>query len=972
MQLVLRGAHSALRILGLCLIVVAFQAHSLAHAQSGDLAALQQRVLELNATGKFQEALVVAEQALAIARRDYGPQSKEAAGAHLSIAIHEQALGRLTAAEERYRQGLTIMKRLVPADDPAVASFESGLGLMLFGLGRYTEAEPHLRRSLHIREQRPGLDGDATGLAVALYMLGSNYTALARLDEAHGLLKRSLAEFERLMPEGSMQIGIVLNNLAHNRQLASDYPEAAQYQLRSLALFQKFAPENWPALGKINNNLGFLLQSSGERQQAAEYYSRAVQQLEKAYPDGHSEIATAAINYGSLLIELGRLDEAEQQLTAGHAARLRWLPADHPEIALSHGELATLWAARADWGRVVSELSAAARIHVARAATQLAERGERAENDVSQNTFTFTKLVKALFRHDPSAIDAAFATAQRAVGSSAAASLAQMAVRSAKGETRLSALVRTRQDLVSAWQVLDRELVQALASPNAQVAATEPLRQRLAAMDAQIGELDRDIAARFPEFSSLANPAPMTIGEVQAALAPDEALVLLVDTPAYGALPEETFTFVVTRQSRAWLRSDLGRTGLSREVATLRCGLDSTSWLADPGACAGLTGAAYGQLDEAAGKPPPFSAQRAYELYRSLLGEAAPLLRDKHLLIVPSGALTTLPFHVLVTEPPASDTLLGIHWLIRRHAITVLPATSSLAALRRTAQPSVASRPMIGFGNPLLDGNQRDPAIGKQHRQLAQLARARDGCAADSAVQPTSRRASLNGMPPRPQSSGLADTEHLRSQTPLPETVDELCAVARSVGFARAELRLGARATEAELKRLSERGELAQFRTVHFATHGTLAGQISGTREPGLILTPPETASAEDDGYLSGSEIAALRLDADWVILSACNTAGGAGESAEALSGLARVFFYAGARALLVSHWEVDSAAAVSLITTAIQAVAQEPGIGRAEALRRAMLTMMQDTSRPVHWVAAAHPSVWAPFVVVGEGGAGR
>jgi CHAT domain-containing protein len=120
--------------------------------------------------------------------------------------------------------------------------------------------------------------------------------------------------------------------------------------------------------------------------------------------------------------------------------------------------------------------------------------------------------------------------------------------------------------------------------------------------------------------------------------------------------------------------------------------------------------------------------------------------------------------------------------------------------------------------------------------------------------------------------------------------------------------------------------------------------------------------------------VSTLKLDADWVILSACNTAGGAGqgEAAEALSGLARVFFYGGARAMLVSHWEVDSDAAVKLVTAAIGELAKDKGIGRGEALRRAMLAVMDDTSRPRNWVPAVHPSVWAPFVVVGEGGAGR
>jgi CHAT domain-containing protein len=138
--------------------------------------------------------------------------------------------------------------------------------------------------------------------------------------------------------------------------------------------------------------------------------------------------------------------------------------------------------------------------------------------------------------------------------------------------------------------------------------------------------------------------------------------------------------------------------------------------------------------------------------------------------------------------------------------------------------------------------------------------------------------------------SGLANLAQLRIQTPLPETADEVCAVARSIKADVREMRIGARATEREIKRLSASGDLARYRIVHFATHGLLAGQLTSSSEPGLILTPPTAATPEDDGYLSGSEIAALKLDADWVILSACNTAGGAGqgEAAEALSGLGR------------------------------------------------------------------------------------
>jgi CHAT domain-containing protein len=279
----------------------------------------------------------------------------------------------------------------------------------------------------------------------------------------------------------------------------------------------------------------------------------------------------------------------------------------------------------------------------------------------------------------------------------------------------------------------------------------------------------------------------------------------------------------------------------------------------------------------------------------------------------------------------------------------------------------------LGVGNPLLDGDQAHPQHGAYFKQQAQNARARTGCAQSVERRTATLRMIAGSRSPVPVSGQLADLNHLRRQEPLPETADELCEVVRTVGGNANEVRIGARATESEIKRLSSSGDLTKYRMLHFATHGTLAGQLTGTNEPGLIMSPPTIATVDDDGYLSGSEIAGLKLDADWVILSACNTAGGASTAnAEALSGLARAFFYAGARALLVSHWEVDSDATVKLVTISIGTITQDKTLGRAEALRRAMLAVMADTTRPKDWVPAWHPSVWAPFVVVGEGGPGR
>jgi CHAT domain-containing protein len=450
---------------------------------------------------------------------------------------------------------------------------------------------------------------------------------------------------------------------------------------------------------------------------------------------------------------------------------------------------------------------------------------------------------------------------------------------------------------------------------------------------------------------------------VQDLLGRDEAFVLFLDTAALGAASEESFIWVATRTELRWVRSELGTRMLAEQVSALRCGLDRAAWDGDGvSRCSTLLGSAFSAKDAAAGEALPFDLARAHELYRALFGQMEDLIRGKQLLVVPSGALTAIPFQVLVTEPPAAaradaKAYATAAWLTKRHAITVLPSVASLKALRQFAKDSKATQPFVGFGNPLLSGpNGRD-----------RTAWARQSCKTQSAQV---RVASRGARSPISKffRGGLANVEEIRTQYPLPETADELCAVARSRGADDGAVYLGERASEAMVKRLSASNKLAQARVVHFATHGLLAGEtemLTATKtEPALLLTPPRAASEEDDGLLTASEIAQLKLDADWVVLSACNTAAGDSDrpGAEALSGLARAFFYAGARTLLVSHWAVNSDATVRLITKTFDEFQTNPKIGRAEALRASMLALLRMGG------GYAHPANWAPFVVVGEG----
>ena len=154
------------------------------------------------------------------------------------------------------------------------------------------------------------------------------------------------------------------------------------------------------------------------------------------------------------------------------------------------------------------------------------------------------------------------------------------------------------------------------------------------------------------------------------------------------------------------------------------------------------------------------------------------------------------------------------------------------------------------------------------------------------------------------------------------------------------------------------------YRILYFATHGLLPGELKCQAEPGLVLTPPvqQPASRLQDGLLEASEIAGLKLNADLVVLSACNTAGGAGKfGGEALSGLAESFFFAGARSLVVSHWQVPSAATAQLMSALFATLGPELKGGVSVALQAAQAKLIAQQQ-------TAHPFFWAAFVVVGDG----
>jgi CHAT domain-containing protein len=509
-------------------------------------------------------------------------------------------------------------------------------------------------------------------------------------------------------------------------------------------------------------------------------------------------------------------------------------------------------------------------------------------------------------------IQEAFLVGQVPTANETADQLALMIARGALGADKSASLVSAFQEALARERQAAANFAKAAAFPSEEQneQTDRNVREALAQAEEELAQLNARMERELPAYRDLINPQPLRLDEAQRLLNADEALIhVLVGD-------EGLFVWVVRRSEVFFHRSSMGASAIDKSVKRLRSQLD------------------LGAGDPAVTLSRPFDVATAYDLYREMLAPAEPILEGvRHLIIVPDGALRSLPFGVLVSERPTKASLplaelRRVPWLAKRWAVTTLPSVNALRGLRVFAQNNQARDPFIGFGDPLLGGS-------------AEV-----------------RRSKIAALYSR---SSVADTQEVRKLPRLPETADELKAIAAATKATPGTVHLAQAATEQRVKQ----ADLTRYRTLVFATHGLVAGDFRELAEPALVLTPPAHGSELDDGLLTASEVSQLKLNADWVILSACNTAAPDGTpGAEGLSGLAKAFFYAGARSLLVSHWAVSSEATVALTTRMF--VEKEKGVSKAEALRRSMLALMQTPGKPLF----AHPAFWAPFVVVGEGGA--
>ncbi len=844
-----------------------------------------------------------------------GGGSEDEARSLNNLGLLYQDQGRYDEAEPLLKRSLVIYEKTLGPEHLAVARGLNNLAELYRNLSRYAEAEPLYKRALSIAEKALGTEHPT--VATILNNLAILYHAQGRYAEIEPLHKRSLAIREKTLDPDHPDVATSLNNLAGLYRDLSRYAEAEPLYKRSLAILEKTLGLEHPYVAGSLNNLALLYTVQSRDAEAEPLYKRSLAIKEKTLGSEHPDVALSLNNLATLYLVQSRYAEVEPLLKRSLAIREKALGPEHPDVALSHENIAFFYESQ---GRYTEALP-----YSRRAYTILKKRFEQASNEQEgelakagrqseqkSRRYSFIGHIGILSKtKDASAATESFEAAQLAQASSVGQSVAQMAARFAVSGGDLSKVIRQRQDTADQLTHTDKALTEAASQPPAKRNADKEaqLRKTLAELEQSLKQQSQIISKRFPEYDALVSPAPITVADNQKLLKRDEALLL------YLVSGENSYAWVVRANGVSFVALDVKSAELDKQVSQLRSKLDPTQ---NPNV-------------------EPFDAAASYALYQKIFAPLEEKLKGvRHIVLVSDGALQSLPFPVLVDKAPGQSG--QTTWLADRYAFSVVPSVSSLRALRTFSRSAPGKEPFIGFGNPILQGSSGTERIAA--RALFRVG-SKTGAGAFS--------------------SGIADVEQIRKAAALPETETELRALAKALKAPGESVRVGANATETLVKQT----DLTRYGVLAFATHGLMAGELSGVAEPGLILTPPSQGSVLDDGYLSASEVAQLKLNADWVLLSACNTAAPDGKpGAEGMSGLAKGFFYAGARSLLVSNWYVESNSAMKLTTEMFRRYEGNRVMGKAEALRQSMQKLRQNPKYD-------HPLYWAPFSVVGEGGGG-
>lgn len=772
-----------------------------------------------------------------------------------------------------------------------------------------------------------------------LHNLGTTLYAQGYMAASQTVFERALSYAEASGDVSSRHIGATLTNLAFVLEAQQRYIQAEAYHRHAVELRRRDDEASPLNLSASLNNLGANLTEQRRFVEGELLLKEALSIREAVLGGDNLNVGFSLGNLATNALKAGHPGVAVQYANRLVTLREAALGHAHPETALAYQQLAHAQFAGMDFGLSLRAARSALESRVPITQREAAAISDEARASLRSATAPSALIVvrsawelsKALpngwqARAVPELVNEAFIAAQHIPASGTADAFARAAARGVASDNGFSGLALQYQIAEDARSALDSELASAIAAGR----TVDAVKDARSAADRRMHALERTLSSEFPQFLQFSKHKPVAIDSLvsaQGGLGNDDALVLM--TP--GAEGMRGLIWVVTQQGNgAWAEIGLSSKDLDKGIAALRHGLDLAS--------------DYSLTTPAHGHSADFDINKSHALYAALFGDpavSALLSTKRNWILVPQGSLVAVPFAALVVSPPnvsksgnsVPENLRATKWLGLTHTLSIMPSVVSLATQTHARAPADRVR-FFGIGNPSFKGRS------------------------DEVPQAVSAYFDERG----------SRVDRVQDLPVLPDSGLEIVQLATLLGADRQDYILGNQASETELRLPRRRDQLAEAKIIAFATHGLISGDLRNTLvEPALALSPPASPTKYDDGLLTASEVAQLQLNADLVLLSACRTAAGDSIGGEGLTGLARAFFTAGARSLLVSHWRVRDAVAARLTVRTVELMHIAPSTNAPEALRSAMAEVTADTSADKSAISFAHPAIWASFMIVGS-----
>jgi CHAT domain-containing protein len=842
------------------------------------------------------------------------------------------------------------------------ADADAARGLVFEARGQYSEAEAAYRRAEAFQravvKDLPRYSPPVPPAEVFLRSADSYLLAVARnevkqgkLGEAEADARRALLDVLKLEGKYAPATPDFIIGLAGILVEQGRYQEAEKLARSALDVQRTLGvADSAPQRVSVLSGLGNILVAQRKARAAAEIYA----EIDRAVAQWTPQQREVFELNGSRIAALYASGQIEAGIAAAEALVKRQTARTGPnsfDTATARGTLALGYARATRDSDAIREFNAAIPVLLAANketddadATLMAARNARLQRVVEA-------YVGVLAREPAMSKEIAegtFGLADVVRGHTVQRALADSAARMAAKDAALADLVRKEQDAAKQISAQLGALNNLLSLPSDQRGeqTVGAIKTAIEKLRVERNTAQQQISRQFPAYADLVDPKPPSVAQIKGVLRRGEALLSFY----FGQ--DASFAWAVSKEgATVFAQIPLTAIALEAKVRKLREALEPQAATVDD--------------------IPPFDLDLAYELYESLLKPVeAGWQNASSLIVVTNGALGELPLGLLPTRPAHLDLTAKplfagyrqVPWLARGYAVTVIPSISALITLRRLPPGSPSRDKLIGFGDPYFKAQDVAEAEAQGDEKIVNVAAANDAGSTVMRGIPLQLRAS-------PHTEDV-DAAELAMLPRLPDTREELMAMAKALDVDPTKaLYLGKAANERNVEAL----DLSHYRIVAFATHGLVPGDLDGLTQPALALTAPDIAGVEGNGLLTEDKIFALKLDADWVVLSACNTAAGQGAGAEAASGLGSAFFYAGSRALLVTNWSVHSASARALITDLFRRQAAAPSLPRAEALRQSMMALLDgdgftgNAGETLFYYA--HPLFWAPYSIIGDGG---